>query len=957
VSTAAGWTNDSVQTETALHVNVTTGNLLVVAGDVAIGSSVGPAGELDVQGNVIITDGTESCSQTGDGDLCVDNDLEVDSTATITGSIYANANNFYWNYDGSDADVNMYFFDSPGGATQEWLKWDNNDDRFESSNDVYVTGNVEATGDVLVTGDVRATNLNARGWVNGSSLCVGGSCIDGWSDVNGSDTYNTTQQMIDAVNESALNLTNSFGYPIAYQSGAAGWTNDTTDITTSLNATIRGTLEVEGGANTAILASNTDSMATHIYSNPISTNTIVEILRISRLTSKTAASGIGGAINFYLEDTAGESEQAGQIATIFKLPNGADSSHESSAITFSTRENGGSLIEKLRIGPLGKIGIGTQTATTKLDINGTLNISDSSGKIWTPEICIDGTCRTTWPTTSGVSNAGGWTNTSTTTSTSLNAVVDGNFNITGGSVVIGTDNSATGIDGSIAMGYDTTASGIETSIAMGWQTTAEGARTTAMGSGTNASGSVSTAMGFETTASGEYSTAMGHTTKASGNTATAMGHTTKASGTASTAMGLRTNASGDYSTAMGRNIEAGGNYSVAIALNDQNGANVTQANTMAIMGGKVGINTTSPDYALEVVGDTYASGKLNSSNLFTIGLETNEKYKTHVGVDAGTDNNKNSTTLVGYEAGIRNKGIVLTAVGNKAGHNNTGNFSAFLGHKSGWKNLGLGYVTATGSDSARLNTGAYVTASGYKAARENTGDEVTAIGVSAGYQNTQDGLTAVGHDAGEGNSGTFTTSIGTYAGESNSGNFLTAIGYEAAQGNSQGFVTALGYRAADTNSGFNITAVGHKATMENIGDFVTAIGYRAAYENWGDYVTAIGHRAATDNNGYHSAIAIGFNATPTAVNQLVIGNSNANGAITEAYIGVNTGSAPLIYANTTSVGIGTDTPSKKLEISDSTQGITFHHKDGQNDGPLINTTGKSNLTIAANDGTVIIKIG
>jgi len=51
---------------------------------------------------------------------------------------------------------------------------------------------------------------------------------------------------------------------------------------------------------------------------------------------------------------------------------------------------------------------------------------------------------------------------------------------------------------------------------------------------------------------------------------------------------------------MGRGIEAAGLYSVAIALNDQTGAIVAQDNTMAIMGGNVGIGTTTPMKTLEI---------------------------------------------------------------------------------------------------------------------------------------------------------------------------------------------------------------------------------------------------------------------------------------------------------------------------------------------------------------------
>ena len=135
-----------------------------------------------------------------------------------------------------------------------------------------------------------------------------------------------------------------------------------------------------------------------------------------------------------------------------------------------------------------------------------------------------------------------------------------------------------------------------------WDDANIGPYSTAMGWRTTASGDYSTAMGIGTTASGWYSTAMGGYTTASGDFSTAMGYSTTASGWYSTAMGRKTTASGDYSTAMGREIEASGDYSVAIALGDQLGTNVTQANTMAIMGGKVGIGTVAPAVTFEVSG-------------------------------------------------------------------------------------------------------------------------------------------------------------------------------------------------------------------------------------------------------------------------------------------------------------------------------------------------------------------
>lgn len=167
--------------------------------------------------------------------------------------------------------------------------------------------------------------------------------------------------------------------------------------------------------------------------------------------------------------------------------------------------------------------------------------------------------------------------------------------------------------GATAMGGGTLASG-ETSTAMGRSTTASGNTSTALGRDTLASGlfslatgqlsqataPLSTAMGKSTIASGSASTAMGDSTTASGTGSTAMGAFTTASGNASTAMGAYTTASGRFSTAMGRSIEARGEFAVAVALNNQVNTVVSQNNTMAIMGGKVGIGSVTPTTRLLV---------------------------------------------------------------------------------------------------------------------------------------------------------------------------------------------------------------------------------------------------------------------------------------------------------------------------------------------------------------------
>jgi hypothetical protein len=217
----------------------------------------------------------------------------------------------------------------------------------------------------------------------------------------------------------------------------------------------------------------------------------------------------------------------------------------------------------------------------------------------------------------------------------LDVEVFGPIGSVGGAATIGhSSNSATG-DFAIAMGVSTIASGdastaigyggeasghISTtmgagtiaigdySTAMGWATTAEGDYSTAMGSDTTAEGDYSTAMGIYTIASGEYSTAMGASTRAIGARSTAMGYDTEASGSVSTAMGYDTEASKSYSTAMGNSIWVDGENSFGIGLDFSfKKWKISQDNTMAIMGGNVGIGTVWPKTKLDVVGTVTAT--------------------------------------------------------------------------------------------------------------------------------------------------------------------------------------------------------------------------------------------------------------------------------------------------------------------------------------------------------------
>ena len=245
-----------------------------------------------------------------------------------------------------------------------------------------------------------------------------------------------------------------------------------------------------------------------------------------------------------------------------------------------------------------------------------------------------------------------------------NCIAQGSNSIAGGyiskathynSVAIGYDVEAIG-NNAVAFGNRTTASG-DNSIAMGWSGIASGDQSVCLGQGGlargdgsaclhghTASGQGAIAIGVGSKAISNYDIAIGNSTRASGGlslaagslsfakgvSSVAMGYAVCATGDYATALGYYTSAGGTYSFALGREIDVRGNYSVGIALNDQNDAQLSDNNTMAIMGGEVGIGTLSPGYVLDVSGTIGANTIVSASASIT-----NASFE-HITADVGT---------------------------------------------------------------------------------------------------------------------------------------------------------------------------------------------------------------------------------------------------------------------------------------------------------------------------------
>jgi hypothetical protein len=234
---------------------------------------------------------------------------------------------------------------------------------------------------------------------------------------------------------------------------------------------------------------------------------------------------------------------------------------------------------------------------------------------------------------------------------------------------------------------------------------------------------------------------------------------------------------------------------------------------------------------------------------------SNGVYNLFLGYNAGR------STTGGTQVSGEWQGCNNIFVGYNSGYGNTTGYkNVFIGYQSGKANTSGVKNTFIGNESGVSNlTGGYNTFLGYNTGIVNSsGSGNSFIGADCGFYNT----TAY-----------YNTCMGTYAGENlSTGSCNTFIGAQSGHGGG---------------------TPGSYPSQFVTGNYTTAIGYQSGYSNVaGSGNVFLGYRA-----GY----------SETGSNKLYIANSSTN--------------PPLIYGDfsTGSVGIGTISPSQKLEVNGNIQ--------------------------------------
>ena len=241
------------------------------------------------------------------------------------------------------------------------------------------------------------------------------------------------------------------------------------------------------------------------------------------------------------------------------------------------------------------------------------------------------------------------------------------------------------------------------------------------------------------------------------------------------------------------------------------------------------------------------------------------------------------SSLQNNEAGSQN-----VSVGNKSLLNNsTGTYNTALGNCSNQGTTTASYTTALGSGA---NSGNYTesTALGYNAT--NTANNQVMLGTSAETVTIPGALSLNGYL-----SQTLPTNASTQFGSncltSNTSANNSAFGYGSMQNNTTGVRnasfgdyslnqnttgtdnTAIGHISQELTTGINNTSIGSQSLANNTsGCGNTAIGFYTLISNTNEFCnTAIGYMA--DSGSYSYSTALGYSATNTANNQVMLGTS------------------------------------------------------------------------------------
>lgn len=344
------------------------------------------------------------------------------------------------------------------------------------------------------------------------------------------------------------------------------------------------------------------------------------------------------------------------------------------------------------------------------------------------------------------------------------------------------------------------------------------------------------------------------------------------------------------------------------------GDSLTSGNQNTLIGNDAGLNL--------------ATGNSNVSIGFGAGKAQTDSQAVNIGVFAALASATLSQAVtIGAEANYTGLNERSIAIGYQAGLSGWSRDSVLIGEKAGRAGGGLKGVHIGGQAGYSYLYGADGGVSlGYQAGYSNTsGLGNINIGYQAGYSNTTNAdRTIIGYEAGEFSTGAANTFLGLAAGKgssgSSTGSYNTAIGKEAGLSLTSGGQNVLiGSSAGDSiTSGNNNIVIGYEADT-SAGNVSNTITLGGASNN----LLRIPGLGSTDGH------VLTYEASSGGIVLKAAGSGGVDGSGTASYIPKWSDSDTLtdsgIYDSGTNIGIGTATPSARLQVIGTSTPAKFYY--------------------------------
>jgi len=386
----------------------------------------------------------------------------------------------------------------------------------------------------------------------------------------------------------------------------------------------------------------------------------------------------------------------------------------------------------------------------------------------------------------------------------------------------------------------------------------------------------------------------------------------------------------------------------AVATNTAVGASALAANTSGQLIVAVGTNSlaanTSGAGGTAIGRDAL---KANTTGDWNIGIGTdallvNTAGSNNIGIGQNalaanitTSNN----VAVGFQSLYLNTESSNTAVGYQAGYNNAGgDYLTVVGYQAGKGNTSGRFNTAVGRDALLTNS---------------TSNDNTAVGTNALKLATVGGNTAVGSNAlGVNSTGASNIGVGNGAltrnttGSNNVGVGVDTLSFNVAASEN----TSVGYQAGySIASGAGNVTVGFSAGYNITSSYNTAIGRYAmggtGDKSGGGFNTAIGNGAGeeltTGDKNTFVGWACGYKITTGAKNTIIGGYSGNQGGLdirtASNYIVLSDGDGNPrgVFDGSGNLGIGTTSPSYRLDVFQSGSVNVFQVQGNATDGSVL----------------------